>query len=678
VLPKNFSLHESRISREGLEAIEFQFDRLGLKSTDSNVFLERILRVAKSPTLPPDDFEIIYLASKAAYMLSMYDFYETEVFKEKGQKSDGARIWFALAKTAQGEVDEAIKILEDVKDLNVATEDHLQYIEALGVLAQIYFIRGSKAKTKLDNTMEKISKFKEKHKESLPDFDHLFMPAYLIIERINTQTQPPSKVVKEIEPLYKLAKKIEDKYWLTHFALDLVQVNLLLHKPDVAGEYLTEVFKILQKVSFKALEAKAICAQGQLYEENKDFPQAEMNYLKGKLAYEKLKDQIGVSICVSQLAQLAFKQDDTVKAEQYFTESYTLSDGMNDFIGKSVALEALARLSFMKGQYAEALGSYKQVYKMASENNLEFLMPSIYDGLAYVNFISGDFKSAVENRTKAADYKERYAYSQNELLIERVKLGQLYAIVGNLEEAFNQFENALNYCMKINKKDDVYFDILNWLFEISTAIGKYNLAETYVSRADLFASIHNSQEENVQAIISRIRFLIMKKELDKAETTLDSIMEQAQEFPSPLTMSLALIEKSSILLMKYLESKNEQNIEDAIQNIEDTVLISLDLEFLPLVMYAKKVLAKVLSFKFNFKDGKEELMEAVGLAEELGMQKFEDTLRNDIKAIEKIEKTIENTEESKVTIKRDVFINQAIDFLKETFWLVSASEYQKI
>jgi len=71
-------------------------------------------------------------------------------------------------------------------------------------------------------------------------------------------------------------------------------------------------------------------------------------------------------------------------------------------------------------------------------------------------------------------------------------------------------------------------------------------------------------------------------------------------------------------------------------------------------------------------------MEAVELAEELGMQKFEDTLRNDIKAIEKIEKTIETQEETKVKIKRDEFIKQAIDFLKETFWLVSASEYQKI
>ncbi|MHA1124929.1 MAG: tetratricopeptide repeat protein [Candidatus Heimdallarchaeota archaeon] len=678
MLPKSFSLHENRISREGLEAIEFQFERLGLDGSDNKIFLERILRISQSPTLPPEDFEICYLSSKAAYMLSSYDYFETEVFLEKCKNSDGARIWFALAKTAQGEVEEAIKVLEDVKTLNVATEDHLQYIESLGILAQIYFIRGTKSKKKLEDTMEKIDKFKEKHCDSLPDFDHLFMPAYLITERINSQINPPGEVINEIEPLYEKAKKLEDKYWLTHFALDLVQINIALHKPDVANKYLTEVFETLQDVSFKALEAKAIRIQGQLFDENKNFAQAETNFLKAKLAYEKLHDQIGVSDCVSRLAKLAYKQNDNEKAEQYFTESYTLSDGMNDFVGKSVALEALARLAYLKGQYAEALGSYKKVYELADKNNLEFLMPTIYDGLAYVNFISGDFKSAVKNRAKAADYKERYAYSEDELLIEKVKLGQLYAIVGELEESFNQFETALNYCMKIKKKDDVYFDILNWLFEISTAIGKYNLAETYVSRADLFASIHGSEEENVQAVISNIRFLIMKKELDKAETTLDSIMEQAQEFPSPLVMSLALVEKSSILLLKYLESGKEQNIEDAIQNIEDMLFISLDLEFLPLTMYSKKVLAKVLLYKYNFKDGKEELMEAVELAEELGMQKFEDTLRNDIKAIEKIEKIIEDTENTKVTIKRDEFIKQAIDFLKETFWLVSASEYQKI
>jgi len=238
VLPKSFSLHENRISREGLEAVEFQFERLGLDSSDNKVFLERILKVSKSPTLPPEDFEICYLASKAAYMLSAYDYYETEVFNEKCKNSDGARIWFALAKTAQGQVKEAIKILEDVKDINVATEDHLQYIESLGVLAQIYFIRGSKSKAKLESTMERIAKFKEKHCDSLPDFDHLFMPAYLITERINTQINPPSEVIKEIEPLYEKAKKLEDKYWQTHFGLDLVQINIALHKPDIANNYL--------------------------------------------------------------------------------------------------------------------------------------------------------------------------------------------------------------------------------------------------------------------------------------------------------------------------------------------------------------------------------------------------------------------------------------------------------
>ncbi|MHA1244902.1 MAG: hypothetical protein ACTSP7_10065, partial [Candidatus Heimdallarchaeota archaeon] len=72
-------MHENRISREGLEAVEFQFERLGLDSSDNKVFLERILKVSKSPTLPPEDFEICYLASKAAYMLSAYDYYETEV-----------------------------------------------------------------------------------------------------------------------------------------------------------------------------------------------------------------------------------------------------------------------------------------------------------------------------------------------------------------------------------------------------------------------------------------------------------------------------------------------------------------------------------------------------------------------------------------------------------------------
>ncbi|HUU79270.1 MAG TPA: tetratricopeptide repeat protein [candidate division Zixibacteria bacterium] len=678
VLPKDFILHETRLSKDALEGIEFQFERIGLDSKNIKIFLERFLKIAQSPTLPPDDYEVIYLASKVAYMLANYEFFTSETFKQKEMGNDGSRIWYALAKAAQGEVESSLKILEDVKKNTENSGDILHYIEVLGVLAQIYFVRGSKEKAKLEKIMNEIEKFKEKHQLSLPDFNHIFLPAYLIEERIISQQLPPREIINEVLKLHKITEEINDNYWHTQIELDLSIAYLQANELQESESLLKHVFETLAILKFSALEAKAVRIQGELFEKKKDYSLAEKNYLEAKELYSKLKDQIGVSSCVLKLAELTYKKDDKDQAEQFYTESYNISQNMNDSYGEAVALSALAKITSNKSQYAEALATYKKAHEIANENKFEYLLPSILDGLAYVNFITGDFWSAVENRSRAVIYKEKLAYNNEELLIEHMKLGQLNAIVGNLERAFEEFEQALNLTVKLGKKDEIYFDILNWLFEISTALGKMSLADSYISRADLFASIHNSPEENVQAIISRIRFHIQKRELKESEKLLEAVFEKAQEFPSALTMSLALTEKANVLLLRYLENPQQDYFDEVISSVEDMVFISLDLEFLPLTMYAKRLLGKILAFKDKFDEGIEEIEEAIGLAQELGMQKFEDTLNEDIKIIKIFQDKKDSLSEKESQNIHDELLANAIDILKQTFWLVNASEHQRI
>lgn len=678
MLPKDFNLHENRLSKESLESIEFQFDRLGKDSRDINVFLKKFTRISKSTALPSDDYEIVYLAAKIAYMLSDYAYFESEGFKEKEMGNDGARIWQALAKAAQGDIDESIKMLEDIKKITENSGDILQYIETLGILGQILIVRGSKDQAHLDKIMESIDKFEEKYKHSLPDFNHIFMPAYLLKGRFMTLQLSPKELIEEIQITYKIAEEIDNAYWMAQLQLDLTMGYLSLNDASEANNYLKLVFETLKEKRFLALEAKAIRIQGELFEKQNKTELAEKNYLKAKIAYTKLKDQIGVSTCVSKLANLAFNQNQQDKAEQYYTESYAISEKTSDFYAMTVSLNALARFASIKGQYAESLATYKRALEIAKENSFEVLLPSIYSGLAFVNFISGDFWSAVENRSKVVIFKEKMNASEEELLLEHMKLGQLNAIVGNLDAAFDEFEQALNFCMKLGKKDDLYFDLLNWLFEISTALGNLSLAETYVSRADLFASIHNSEEENVQALISRIRFLIQKREITKADSYLESVFEKALEFPSALTMALAIVEKTNVLLLQYQEKADESLFEEAMGKMEDMVFISLDLEFLPLTMYAKRALAKALAYGNKYQDGIEEIDEACLLAEQLGMEKFAETMKADQDDLKKNMKKIDSMSEKALEEKRQSYLTDVFAILTQTFWLVSASEHQQI
>ncbi|MFW9924414.1 MAG: hypothetical protein ACFFDW_14115, partial [Candidatus Thorarchaeota archaeon] len=250
ILPKAFQLHECRLSNDARVTIEFQYERLGLNPNNTKVFLERFLKISRSPTLPPDDFEILYLASKIAYMLASYDYFETDYYKANEQAHDGARIWFALSKGAQGDIEEAIKILTDVKANTELSGDFLPYIESLGILAQFYFLRGSKDKKELEIIIAELDKFKEKYQLSLPDFDHIFMPAYLIKERIYTQQLPPKELIKEITKILDLAEKNEDYYWKTHLQLDLVVAYLKSNDLDEAKKILEFAIDTLKNFKF--------------------------------------------------------------------------------------------------------------------------------------------------------------------------------------------------------------------------------------------------------------------------------------------------------------------------------------------------------------------------------------------------------------------------------------------
>jgi tetratricopeptide (TPR) repeat protein len=677
VLPTDFKIHEKRLSKDAIDSIEFQYDRLDLSSSDIKIFLNRFLKVSQSPTLPPDDFEILYLAAKVAFFLSKYDYFNTEYFQQNYEKNEGSQIWYALSLAAKGKVDESIKILVRIMKSNDAEKDPMMYIENLGVIAQIYFVRGSKYKKELEQIVEKIQQFKSEFKDKLDGFDSMFLPSSLILSRIKSQQLSPKNMVKELSSCLGSAKKAGSNYFSNHFQLDLVQANILANKLDAAKKLLDDIFQNLETLKFKAIEAKAIRVLGQWYEKSEKFDLAEKNYLIAKQNYSILEDQIGIATCVSMLANLAEQQEQASKAEQFYEEALALSEQMTDAYGMANTLTALGRVAIKKGAYDDSLEKYTTGLKIANDNKFDHLLPAIFDGLTYVNFLSGDFQTAVKNKNKSIEYKEKLDYEIRDLLIDRVRLGELFAIIDDLDAAFNEFEIALNICTKEDIKDDWYFDILNWLFEISQALGKQTLAESYIGRADLFASIHNSQEESVQALISRIRFLIQKQSFTEAEKLLASVSKQTEDMPNPLTTALALVEKAAILLNRMLEKPDTELLEKILESLDDMLFISLDLEFLPLIMFTKKVLAKILAYKQDFDEGIEELNEAVGLASDLGMKKFEDSIKADLDTLVKLKDTIESIDQEELNKQQENCLEDAIIFLRQTFWLVSASEHQR-
>jgi tetratricopeptide (TPR) repeat protein len=421
VLPKEFVIHEKRLSKEALESIKFQYDRLGLDSTDYKTFIGRFLRISKSPTLPPEDYEIDYLANKIAYMLSDYQFFDNQEFTTDDYEKAGAKIWYAMTISTQGMVDKAISILESINDKVLKQQDDLPYLESLAFRALFYHMHGSQEADKKEKALTKIRSFAEENHDK-KHFDILFMPAYVITYRIQSLNRSPKENITELNTIYEKAQNISDPYWKIQILLELVTSYLQSNNIESAKKYLDLTFEIFDTVRFPILFARAVCIRGNLLEKEEKYSQAEKDYTSSKELFQKLGDLRGVSTAVLQLAELTLKQSQNEKAERYFNESFKIAKQMTDYSGMTAALAALAKIALLNNQFSDSLATYTKALNMATEHNFYQYLPTIYDGLAVNNFIAGDFWMSIKNRNHSVNLKKKFDYPEEDLLLEHMKL----------------------------------------------------------------------------------------------------------------------------------------------------------------------------------------------------------------------------------------------------------------
>ncbi|MEA2071424.1 MAG: hypothetical protein U9O98_09050 [Asgard group archaeon] len=676
VLPEIFMKHESRLSSETLEAIKFQFDRLGHDSKNLPIFFERFLKISQSPTIPPEDLEVKYLAAKIAYMLADYKYFTRTEINWQEIENIGAKIWYGYIIALQGEITKGISLINNSYQTAKKQNDYLPLIESLSLLAHLYHIRiDSNDQEIVKKTLEEITQLKEEIRKIDRTFLQHFLPSCLINSKIIAYKQSAEDAIVLFKNCYEQAKEYNHPYWISDSQLELANTNLRLKKSSEIEANLSETFEFLDKYPFLSLKAKAINLKGQYKQLKEDYTTAKKLYSEAKEIFSQLNNKNGVLDCLSNLAQLALEQDILNEAKNLYKQTHQLAKTLSNAHSMADALTKMGLISCQEANYKLARQNFEKALEIAKRNDFNYLLTTIYDGLSYTNFISGDFWSSVENRSRAVIFKEKLTFETTDLLIEHLRLGQLNAIIGNFERSFDEFETTLEYCLELNKRDELYFDVLNWLFEISTVLGKINLAQNYMGRADLFASIHDSEEENLQALIARIRFLIRKGDYDKAQDYLDHVFKEAEKQVSSLPLALAIIQKGIVLIHLLKQESNTTRVQEIIQTVEEMVFISLDLEYLPLTMFSKQILANLLAYNEQYEEAMEELQESLFLAEELGMMKYYKDFSEEKEIFEKLVNGKDITAEEIDRAKID-YLNKSLNDMQKAFWLVSASEYQ--
>ncbi|MBD3192342.1 MAG: hypothetical protein GF308_17015 [Candidatus Heimdallarchaeota archaeon] len=675
-LPLEFSLHEKRLSQPIIEALYSAFNRQGLALSDLQMFLSHFLETIKFPPFPQEDAELQYLASKVAFIVGQYNYPVSNKDPWFELPSLGARAWQGLIQAKRGDIKTVIKHLDTVRKKALSNQDFLVYIETLSILAELYHSYKTKNPNRLSEILDAINLFQEEHASSLPNFSRMFLRANFIANTIKADNLPPEQAEPLILDFSETINTIEDLYWETKAKLILATIKMDLEKYPDAKELLNEVFATTRELSFEILKAETLSLMGQMALEKQLFSEAKSYFEQAHSIYQENEDLRPLSIVSNNLANLALKRNEVTVAEKHGLLALQSSKKIEVVTEEINSLITMGKVYYFQAAYTKSLTYFQKALKLAQKHNFKELLLTIYDAISIVEFLSGDFNAAITIREKNLQLKQQLNYSKKALLIERMKLGQLLAIVGNLETAFNEFEIALKYCQELNFRDELYFDILIWLFDLATALNKLSLANTYLERADLFATIHNSEDENLSALVSRARFLQQKKELDRAEELLNLVFEKSQVTPSPLIFTQVLVQNALLFFLRFKQEGEETFFQTLLEIVEDLLIISLDLDFLPLTIYAKRALARLEFYREQYSDGLVEVKDAIGFAEELGIPDFKEKLKTDLTELNQMVQN-RNKSTSASSIKKRSLAKLSA-YLYEIFWLVNTSALQRI
>ena len=171
--------------------------------------------------------------------------------------------------------------------------------------------------------------------------------------------------------------------------------------------------------------------------------------------FEHLKSQIGETSSLLTLARFLFQMNDMAGAERYYTLLRNELSG-ND-ADMPIVLNNLGMIAHETNRREEALDLYEQALKGYAKCAVPqpHLTAITYSNIATIHYSVGDYERAEAGFRKVLQLQKSCLDVNNELFItSRNNLGTIFRTQGKLQEALEQYQNALTLCQKVFKTEN--------------------------------------------------------------------------------------------------------------------------------------------------------------------------------------------------------------------------------
>lgn len=166
--------------------------------------------------------------------------------------------------------------------------------------------------------------------------------------------------------------------------------------------------------------------------------------------FEHLKSQIDETSSLLILAGFLFQMDNMTAAERYYK---LLRDELpKDHPDQPIVLNNLGQIASKNNRTEDALDLYKQALHEYAGDTVPrpYLTAITYGNIATIHYHSGNFDRAEDGFRKVLELQETSLAPDHELFITtRSNLGSIFQSQGKLQEALEQFQEALKLCHRV-------------------------------------------------------------------------------------------------------------------------------------------------------------------------------------------------------------------------------------
>jgi signal transduction histidine kinase len=272
----------------------------------------------------------------------------------------------------------------------------------------------------LDDELPKLERLKYSTKLSEiaeeTENDSLILRANRILSMVYYQLDMDSEYISINKSNLELAKKLNDSFAVVVATTNLGSIYRYQLKNDSSYFYYKKSLKYFSPTENTYLESNSYLYIADIFEEENDFTNSEVNAIKAIKILESLKETEIVLddlwIANNLLAIINKELKNYEKSLEYYDIAIEIANRKESgYLNEVYSLHNKAIVYRLLGDYDEAIMIFENLISDKEKYNLEDpkFYPSLLDNLAYTKFISGDYDySKVEGI-----FKEGYTLSES-------------------------------------------------------------------------------------------------------------------------------------------------------------------------------------------------------------------------------------------------------------------------